>query len=314
MAVAAEAAAAEEEAAVVENMMIADLPKLGVGIGYREPLRSGIFLNRSKIDLLEITSDHYMDASPSKLDELDLLSEHFTLVPHSLDLSLGSAEGVDEAYLDKLAALLERVRPPWFSDHICFTRAGGISIGHLAPVPFTTEALDVLLSNIEKVKKTVPFPLVVENITYNVTFPSSQMSEGDFISRLLNESGCGMLLDVTNLYINSANLGYDWRDYLNSIPLDRVVQIHFVGSHAHNGRLTDAHADPTGSEIWNVFREVCVRCDIKGAILERDENLPAFDELLEEIETAREIIETSCTVRDADLKTRPNKNSAVHAV
>jgi uncharacterized protein (UPF0276 family) len=267
-----------------------DLPKLGVGLGFREQMRSEIFLNRDHIDFLEITSDHYLDAIGGKREELDVLQQHFTLIPHSLDLSLGSAEGIDDRYLDKLAGLVDRVRPPWFSDHICFTRSGGISIGHLAPLPFTREALDTLIRNIGYVKKRMDVPLVLENITYNVRMPSAEMSEGEFIRRVLEETDSGMLLDVTNLYINSVNLGFDWRDFLEELPLERVVQLHFVGSRNVSGRLIDAHADPTGVEIWNVFREVCVRCDIKGAILERDENYPGFAEILNELETARSAV------------------------
>ena len=264
------------------------LPKLGIGMGFRETLRSHIFLHRDKIDFLEITSDHYLDATPRKLEELELLRQHFPLIPHSLDLSLGSAEGIDEAYLEKLADLIERIQPAWFSDHICFTRSNGIKIGHLAPVPYTKEALRVFISNVERVKKRISAPLILENITYNLSFPSSEMSEVEFISTLLRETDCGMLLDATNLYINSKNLEYDWRSFLDQLPLERIVQVHFVGSHRNGDRLIDAHADKTEDEIWDVVREIRARCDIKGAILERDENFPEFAELLDEIEIARE--------------------------
>lgn len=273
-------------------MLTTELPKLGVGIGFRPNLRTDIFLNRSKIDFLEITSDHYIDAAPAKLDELELLREHFPLIPHSLELSLGSAEGIDENYLAKLADVVEAADPPWFSDHICFTRSGGVKIGHLAPVPFTDEALGVFVRNIERVQSQISIPLILENITYNVEYPSSEMTETVFMRRLLDETDCGLLLDVANLYINAKNLGFDWRNYLDELPTERVVQLHFVGSHASGERLIDAHADETQDEIWNVFREVCVRCDIKGAVLERDENFPHFSELVGELETARAIYST----------------------
>lgn len=266
------------------------LPQMGVGLGFREPLRSSIFLNREGIDFLEITADHYLNAAPKKREELELLREHFTLVPHSLELSLGSAEGIDESYLEKLADLVDAIDPPWFSDHICFTRSGGIKIGHLAPVPHTNEALAVLIKNIETIKKRIPTPLILENITYNVRFPSSEMLEQEFIRALLGETDCGMLLDVTNLYINAKNLGYDWRTYLDDLPMERVVQLHFVGSHTDGGRLIDAHADRTEDEIWEVFEEVCRRCDVNGAVLERDENFPEFGELFNELERARGIL------------------------
>lgn len=274
--------------------MIVEKPeKLGVGIGFREQFRADIFLYQDKIDFLEITADHFLEARPEKNEELKLLKEHFPLIPHSLELSLGSAEGLDEEYLEKIAELVEFVAPPWFSDHLCFTASGGVKIGHLAPVPYTNEALKVFVRNISKVRKLIPTPFIVENITYMMRFPSSEMSEAEFITKMTEETGCGLLLDVTNLYINSRNHRFDWRRFLDEIPLEKVVQLHFVGLHTHQDLLVDAHADRTQSEIWEVFGEVCRRCEIKGAILERDENFPHFSEILEEIATARSLLEKS---------------------
>lgn len=270
-----------------------NLNTLGVGIGFREPFRAEVFLHQDKIDFLEITADHYLDARRGKIEELNLLKEHFPLIPHSLELSLGSAEGIDEEYLEKVAALVEFVEPEWFSDHLCFTKSGGVRIGHLAPVPYTREAVGVFVRNISKVKKLIKTPLILENITYLVRFPSSEMPEAEFIRRILEETDCGLLLDVTNLYINSQNFGFDWRRFLDEIPPARVVQLHFVGSHRHGKRLIDAHADKTEAEIWNVFAETAKRCDLKGAILERDENFPPFVEILEEIETARNLLKNA---------------------
>ncbi len=262
-------------------------PETKIGLGFREQFRADIFLNQDKIDFLEITTDHYLDAKAAKREELKLLKEHFSLIPHSLELSLGSAEGIDESYLEKVAELVEFVQPEWFSDHLCFTKSGGVKIGHLAPVPYTREAVKIFVKNISHVKKRIKTPLILENITYLVRFPSSEMSESEFIKTILEETDCGLLLDVTNLYINSQNFGFDWRKFLDEIPLERVVQLHFVGSHRNGKRLIDAHANRTEKEIWEVFREVCARCDVNGAILERDENFPPFSEILDEIETAK---------------------------
>lgn len=262
-----------------------------IGLAFREIFRADIFLNSSKIDFLEITTDHYIDSKKEKIDELILLKEHFPLVPHSLELSLGSAEGIDLDYLEKVAEIIEIVQPEWFSDHICFTRSGGLKIGHLAPVPYTTEALRVFIANINRVKKRISTPLILENITYLMQFPSSHMSEARFISKIIEETDCGLLLDITNLYINSRNFDFDWRQFLDEIPCERVVQLHFVGMHIHQNLFIDAHSDKTQNEIWNVFREVVQRCDIKGAVLERDEKFPPFAEILEELDTARNILE-----------------------
>jgi uncharacterized protein (UPF0276 family) len=269
------------------------LKTLGIGLGYRERFRADVFLHRENIDFLEITADHYLDAKPEKLDELKLIKSHFPLIPHSLDLSLGSAEGIDEKYLEKLAALIEMIEPEWFSDHLCFTKSGGVKIGHLAPVPYTNEALKVFVENISLVKKRVETPFILENITYLMRFPSSEMTEAEFITTLLSETDCGLLLDVTNLYVNSQNFNFDWREFLDNIPLERVVQLHFVGSRRSGNRLVDAHADRTEKEIWEVFREINRRCAVKGAILERDENFPPFQEILDEMEIARNIEKTN---------------------
>lgn len=268
-------------------------PKTKIGLGFREQFRADIFLNQDKIDFLEITTDHFLDAKPNKFDELKMLKEHFPLIPHSLELSLGSAEGIDEEYLEKIAEIVEFISPEWFSDHLCFTKSGGVKIGHLAPVPYTNEALKVFVRNISKVKKRIKTPLILENISYLLRFPSAEMSESEFITKILDETDCGLLLDVTNLYINSQNFAFCWRRFLDEIPLERVVQLHFVGSHKNGKYLIDAHSDKTEAEIWQVFREVCQKCNIKGAILERDENFPPFSEILEELKTARNLAEKS---------------------
>ncbi|MBS1797759.1 MAG: DUF692 domain-containing protein [Acidobacteria bacterium] len=273
--------------------MISQFPNLGVGLGFRERFRADVFLHREKIDFLEITADHYLDATPAKLDELKLLKENFRLVPHSLDLSLGSAEGIDRAYLEKLAALIEFIEPPWFSDHFCFTRSGGRRIGHLAPVPYTREAADVFAANIAAVRKVIRTPLILENITYLMRFPSSEMTEAAFLKTVSDETGCGLLLDVTNLFINAENFGFDWREFLDELTLERVVQLHFVGSHRHGKRLIDTHSDKTEAGIWEVFETVAARAGIKAAVLERDGNFPPFGEILEELEKAREMVHIS---------------------
>src|SRR5579859_1869431 len=128
--------------------MISQLPNLGVGLGFRPPYLSELFLHRREVDFLEIIADHYLDATPEKDRELDLLADHFPLIPHGLNLSLGGAEGLDPGYLAKFAQLVRRLNPPWWSEHVAFTRAGGVDIGHLTPVPFSKAALGVLEANI----------------------------------------------------------------------------------------------------------------------------------------------------------------------
>lgn len=269
--------------------MLKQLPTLGVGLGFREPFRSDLFLHREQVDFLEITADHYFDASPEKEDELELLARHFTLIPHGLNLSLGSAEGLDSGYVRQFANLVRRLNPPWWSEHLAFTRAGGIEIGHLTPLPFTHEAVEVLCRNIAEVRRQIDVPLILENITYTMALPGAEMSEAEFLAEVLERSGCGLLLDVTNLYTNAVNHGYDLKAVLNRLPLERVVQLHFVGGEWHDGLLIDSHAQATPPEVWALLEQVVARAPVKGIILERDENLPPFAALLEELDQARAI-------------------------
>lgn len=276
-------------------MRLESLPHLGAGIGFREPFRGELFLSRGSVDFLEITADHYLAATPEKLAELDLLAEHFTLVPHCLDLSLGSAEGLDDAYVEALAALIERIDPPWWSEHVAFTRAGGVSIGHLASLPFTREAARIFARNVARVRERIAKPLIVENITYTVVLPGAELTEAEFLTEIVERSDCGLLLDVTNVHVNSTNHGFDPLEFLEALPLERVVQLHFVGVEERDGVLIDSHARPTPEPVWEIMGAVADLMaargvQARGAILERDENLPAFGELLGELERARQIL------------------------
>jgi uncharacterized protein len=266
-----------------------ELPALGVGLGFREPFLPELFLNRDRVDFLEITVEHYLNASPEKDQELELLAGHFPLIPHGLNLSLGSAEGLDEAHLRQLSALVRRLDPPWWSEHIAFTRAGGVEIGHLAPLPFTHEAVEVLCRNIDTARGWIDAPLILENISYTVSLPGNDRSEAEFLSQVLERTGCGLLLDVTNLHANAVNHGLDPGVILNELPWERVVQLHFVGGVWEDGLLVDSHSQPTPAEVWALMETVVARAPVKGAILERDENLPPFAELCGELERAREI-------------------------
>jgi len=269
--------------------MFASLPTLGVGLGFREPFRSDLFLHRKHVDFLEITADHYIDASPEKAKELDLLNEHFMIIPHAINLSLGSAEGLDTTYVHELADLIRKLKSPWWSEHISFNHAGGVDIGHLSPLPFTNEAVDALSKNINEVRRLIDVPLILENITYTVALPGAEMSEVEFLTEVLERTECGMLLDITNLQINAVNHGYDPFAFLDQLPMERVVQLHFVGGHMDEGVLIDSHSHSTPPEVWNLMKEVLARVPVKGIVLERDDNIPAFKELLDELEQARNI-------------------------
>jgi hypothetical protein len=277
------------EQAIARATRLAETAALGVGLGYRAPHRSDLFRHRDDVDFLEITADHFFDVAPEKRDELDLLAANFSLIPHGLDLSLGSADGIDLKYLAKFKRLIDRVRPEWWSEHIAFTRAGGVRIGHLAALPFTREALDALCRNVREVCARIDRPLILENITYVVRTRGAEMTEAQFLTELCERTGCGLLLDITNLYTNAVNHDFDPVEMLRSLPLERIVQLHFVGGHWDGPVLIDSHSMPTPEAVWKLLEEVLRLAPVKGVILERDENIPPLEQLLPELRRAREM-------------------------
>lgn len=266
-------------------------PYLGSGLGYRPSFRAELFAHRPQVDFLEIIADHYFDATAEKLAELDLLAAHFPIVPHGLDLSIGSAEGIDPCYLDRFAALIDRLNPPWWSEHLCFTKAGGLSIGHLAALPYTHEAIDIVARNVETVRRCIKASLILENIAVIVAIPGGQMDEAEFVSRTLEAAGCGWLCDVANLYANAVNHGADLDTHFERWPWDRLVQIHYAGGRWKSRFLIDSHDCATAESVWALLARVATRASIRGAVLERDENLPPFRDLLIEVGRARTLLQ-----------------------
>ncbi len=157
------------------------------------------------------------------------------------------------------------------------------------PVQFSTQVVSNICSKIMEIKSFTQKPFLLENITYYYPIPGSQLSEAEFISNILTESDCGLLLDVNNLYINSQNHKFDPYHFLNSLPLDRVVEIHIAGGSFKMGMLIDTHANSVGPEVWKLLEYACRHTPVSGIVLERDSNLTRFEDLLDEIGTAKEI-------------------------
>ena len=269
--------------------LLANLPRLGAGLSYRRPFGSELLQQQSEVDFIEIIGDLYLDAPKERTDELLLLAKHFTIVPHFTGLSLGSAEGVDEQYLEDIARLIKWLNPPWWSEHIGFTKAGGVHLGHPAPLPFSHEAVEVMRQNIITARRVIPTPLILENVCSTLVWPGAEMDEPAFINEVLVQSGCGLLLDVTNVHTNATNLGSDPVAFLEKLPLDRVVQIHFSGGHESKGRLVESRAQAVPEGVWQLLEAAVARAPVRCICLERDDNLPPLLEVLWEVERARTI-------------------------
>jgi uncharacterized protein (UPF0276 family) len=260
------------------------------GYSYRRAYAAQTYGARPQIDVLEIVADHFFSKSADCANELALLAEHFTLLPHGLDLSLGSAEGLNEAYLARFADVVRRSGAPWWSEHVAFTRAGGVSIGHLAPLPSTSEALDVLTRNLTRAREVIgDLPCLLENIASAFVMPGAEMDEAHFLAELVARTGCGLLLDVENLHANALNFGFDIDRYLDTLPARSVVQLHVAGGEWRGDTYVDSHARPVDETVWELTERICARFPVRAIVIERDEELPPFDDLLREIERARAI-------------------------
>ena len=265
------------------------LPQLGVGLGYRTPLHSNIMANADRIDFLEVISDQYLYAPPDRTERLLAVRERFPLIPHGVGMSVGTAAPLDPDYLDRLAAFVDRLAAPWFSDHLSFTKVPETDVEQLTPLWFTEESLEVVCRNVRQVTARIPVPFLLENITYYFPVPGSDMSEPEFITRVLEDTDIGLLLDVNNVWVNSVNLGYDPYEFLRSIPLERTVQVHLAGGRKIHELLVDTHSTPVTGEVWDLFSFVVSRVPVNAVLLEWDQDWPEFAQLLEHLDRAREL-------------------------
>ena len=264
-----------------------------VGIGWRPELAAGIFAHLDRIDVVEVIADNYFKASRRELDALRALAEQVPVHLHGVGLGLASSFAADSARIDKMARLIERVRPVGWSEHLAFVRAGGVEIGHLAMPPRTERTVEQTVRNVEQARAITGVMPALENIATLFDPPMSTLSESEWTCRIVRESGAPMLLDLHNAYANALNAGRDPLADLGEFPLEAVRSIHLSGGHwiSHaNGmrRLLDDHVHSPPDIVFDLLRafvgRTTVACDV---ILERDGNYPAFGVMLSELERAR---------------------------
>jgi uncharacterized protein len=271
-----------------------DLPFLGVGLGYRVPLHEDILANADRIDFLEFISDQYLYAPPERTDRLLAVGERFPLIPHGVGMSVGTAHPLSPDYLRRLGEVVDRVRAPWFSDHLSFTRVPDTDVEQLTPLWFTEDSLAAVCRNLGQLRQAIPAPpFLLENITYYFPLPGSEMTEAQFLTRVLEDTGTGLLLDVNNVWVNSVNLGFDPYEFLDSIPLERTVQIHLAGGRYVQDMLVDTHSTPVDEQVWEMLGYVLSRAPVKAILLEWDQDYPEFGVLLEHLDRARASLESS---------------------
>lgn len=261
---------------------------LGVGLGLRREFRSQIAAERHRVDFLEVVTETCFDSRNA--GEVLSLRDTFPMVCHGINMSLGAAEPLDEAYLAKVYRVLGDVKPAWFSEHLAMTHVRGIDIGHLAPVSFSEETIATVVEKTRKVQAKAGIPMLLENVTYYFRLPDSELPEHEVITEIVRGADCGLLLDLNNLLANARNHAYDPYAFLDRIPLDRVMQVHLAGGAWRQGVYIDTHGNPVEDDEWKFLEYVCRRAPIKAVLLERDVDVPPLPELFAELDHARAIM------------------------
>lgn len=261
----------------------------GFGLGARPQHYPAIMETWPDLDFLEIISENFMVRGGRPMKTLDTLRERYAMVMHGVSMSIGSADGLDRSYLDRLKVLADRVQPAWISDHLCWTGVHGANTHDLLPLPYTEEALLVCCANIRLAQSVLERPLVLENPSSYLGFVESEMSEWDFLSELCARTGCALLLDVNNVHVSSVNHGFDPHAFLEGLPVDRVWQIHLAG-HSRNGDLLiDTHDEAVSDPVWALYDAACRRFGPIATMIERDDNIPPLEDLLSELDIARAV-------------------------
>ena len=267
----------------------AELPFLGAGISFRPAWRYEVVRHRAALGAVECIPEDV--AGPAGARDLQVLRDAVPVLLHGIGLSLGSADGLEPERLEHVARLAEALSPPWFSEHIAFTRAGGIEIGHLTPLPHTREAVEAVAENVAALKRRLPgLPVLLENIASNLPLPGAEMSEPEFVRAVVETADAGLLLDLENVHANATNQGLDPIAYLETLPLERAVEVHLAGGLFSGGEYIDTHTRPVPEESWALLEWLVPRADVRVVIIERDDDLPPFGELLAEVRRAESIL------------------------
>ena len=263
-----------------------------VGIGLRQPHYDAVLSRRPQLAFVEVHSENFFADGGAALAVLHAAREHYPVSLHGVGLSLGSAVGLDDWHLDRLARLVERIDPVRISDHASFARAPRragappVHANDLLPVAFTEAALDIIVANVQRVQERLKRPILVENLSAYLHWADDRIAEPEFFNRLAQRSGCGLLLDLNNLVVNALNDGADavaaacrWVD---AVDPGIVGEIHLAGYHDAGDIVIDDHGSRVHDDVWQVYRHAVRGLGARPTLIEWDTGLPALEILLDE--------------------------------
>ncbi len=266
-------------------------PFLGYGLGLRKEHYETVLNDHPPVDWFEIISENYMVDGGKPLYYLDRIRAHYPMAMHGVSLSIGSTETLDLDYLDRLKALIERVQPAWFSDHLCWTGVQGVNLHDLMPLPYTEEAIAHVVERVQQVQDHIGRQMLLENVSSYVSYSDSQLSEWDFLREVAERADCLILLDINNIYVSAFNHGFDPHAYLEAMPAERIRQIHLAGHSREDDLIIDTHDHPIADPVFELYAAAVQRFGRVTTMIERDDRIPPLSDLLDELAQVRRIAE-----------------------
>ena len=256
------------------------------GIGLRAEHYAEFVSTKPAVGFIEAHSENYFGRGGKPLRYLELARRDYPLSLHGVGLSIGSIDPLSVAYLTRLRELTARFEPTLVSDHLCWSSVGGVYANDLLPLPFTAEAIAHVVSRVQQVQETLGRSILLENVSSYLEYGDSAMPEWTFLAEVAARSGCGILLDVNNIFVSAHNHGFDAQTYLAAIPRDAVREIHLAGFVARQfddgDILIDTHSAPVAEPVWALYRQALQRFGPTPTLIEWDTDLPPLADLVAE--------------------------------
>jgi len=263
----------------------------GAGIGLRAAHVRDVLSMRPRTPWFEVHSENYFADGGPALAALARIRADYPVSLHGVGLSLGSTDPLDGAHLAKLQRLIARVEPSLVSEHLCWSSVDGRHFNDLLPLPYTREALDHVCARVSRVQDVLGRELLVENVSSYLAFADATMPEWEFVAALAHRTGCRLLLDVNNVYVNAVNHGFDPDAYIAALPAAAVAEIHLAGFETTAAGLVDTHGAPVAQDVWDLYARTLARLGPRPTLIEWDTAIPAFAVLEAEAATAQRHLE-----------------------
>lgn len=270
--------------------MPASLP-FAAGLGLRTPHVAHVLGHLPPIPWFEVHSENYFAAGGPTLATLERIRAHYPLSLHGVGLSLGSVDPLDRVHLEKLKRLAQHIEPAAISEHLCWSAVDGRHFNDLLPLPYTNEALRHVCARVDAAQEFLGRRILVENVSSYYAFPESTIPEAQFVTAVAARTGCALLLDVNNIYVNACNHGIDPVAYLDAIPRSAVAEIHLAGFDASGPCVIDTHGAPVAPEVWMLYAKAVQRFGRVPTLIEWDTDIPAFAVLAGEAATAQSMLD-----------------------